>query len=462
MATILARRANALMQARTFMVLCAFLALLLPAVWVAVGSYVLRTRVVQDVGAASAAARLDFDALFGRISKTTAAFNAADARATNRISLAARMLRIEAGLAPAESLFLYDAAGHFVAATVPLLPGEEMVRRTAWFRTAEAGSRTGGLVLVGPADQPLGEGQGFVIARRLVGPGGTFAGAVGTFLSLTSIRPILGSTRLPPGSAVELRSAEGGGAVLQFSVPGAKQDGAFESRLAGMALVPAVSASASLPGGFEWHATASAFSEMTAAEARAIFWGAALLAAGPLLLLAAFGLRCRGGRRLRAEIGDPSPAARNPEPDWMWEINAEGLLVGVAGNAPRKLVEAVGRSLFDLVADDARSRDLRDAMARRVPLRDVTFGLVLAGDATGAPRRFSVSGFPVQVTGGFWGTAREVSATTGSEDGLADPQPADPVAAVQAGAVSASAPSMRPSSVLPRRCASALRCAASM
>ncbi|MGH7080656.1 MAG: PDC sensor domain-containing protein [Acetobacteraceae bacterium] len=462
MATILARRVDALLRARTFMVLCALLALLLPAAWVAVGTYVLRTRVVQEMGDAAATARLNFDGLFGRISKTTALFSAADARATNRISLAARMLRIEAGLAPAESLFLYDASGHFVAATVPLLPGEEVVRRTAWFRTVEAGSRTGGLVLFGPARQPLGEGRGFVIARRLVVPGGTFSGAVGTFLSLTSIRQILESSALPPRTAVELRSPERAGAVLQFSVPGAKHHGAFESQLAGMAPVPAVSASVALPGGFEWHATANAFSAMTAAEARAIFWGATLLAAGPLLLLAALGLTCRDGQRPPGEIEVPSPTARNPEPDWMWEINAEGLLVGVAGNAPRPLVEAVGSSLFDLVADDARSRELRDAMARRLPLRDVTLRLVLAGAATGAPRRFSVSGFPVQVTGGFWGTAREVSATTESGDGFADPQPADLVAAVQAGAVSASAPSMRPSSVLPRRFASALRCAASM
>ncbi|MGH7102661.1 MAG: PDC sensor domain-containing protein [Acetobacteraceae bacterium] len=462
MATIPARRANAPMQARTFMVLCALLALLLPAAWVAIGIYVLRTRVVQEMGAASQAARMNFDDLVGRISKTMAAFDAADARATNRISLAARMLRVEAGLAPAESLFLYDASGHFVAATVPLLPGGEVVRRAAWFRTAEAGSRTGGLVVLGPARQPLGEGQGFIVARRLAGPEGTFAGALGTFLSLASIRPLLESARLPPGSTVELRAMEGGRAMLQFSAPGAKQRGGFGPQLAGVVGVPAVSASVSLAGGFEWQATASAFSEMTAAEGGAILCGAALSATCPLVLLVALGLKRRDGRGLRGGTEDPRPAARDPEPDWMWEINAEGLLVGVAGNAPRPLVEAVGRSFFDLVADDPRSRDLRDAMTRRVPLCDVTIGVVLTGDAAGAARRFSLSGFPVQVTGGFWGTAREVSATTESGDGLADPPPARSVASVQADAESANAPSMRPSSVRPRRPASALSWTASM
>ncbi|MGH7068233.1 MAG: PDC sensor domain-containing protein [Acetobacteraceae bacterium] len=462
MATIRARRAGAPMLARAFVVVCALLALLLPAIWVAVGTYVLRTRAANQMAAASAAAQANFDQFLGRISKTMDAFRAADAHSANRVLLAARMIGLEAKLAPADNLFLYDASGRFVAATVPLLPGEDFVGRTAWFRSVAAALPVGGLILFGPAREPLGERQGFVITRPLAGPTGMFAGAVGTFLGLGSFRGLLAPAYLPPGSRVTLRAAGSRGTVLAFSVPGATPPGGLVSELTGVGQKLSVSATASLAGGLEWHATAGAFSEMTAAEGRAIVCGAALLAAGPLLLLVVLRFRRRDGSRSRAVTEDPGFTTRRPEPEWMWEINAEGLLVGVGGNAPRPLVEAVGRSFFDVVVSGLRSEDLRNAIARRTPVRDVTIGVALPGDAAGAPRQFSVAGFPVENTGGFWGTATEVCATAEGRGEQFDPRPDDTAASVQATATSANAPSVRPSSVLPRRLASVLRCAASM
>lgn len=463
MATIRARRTCAPMRARAFVVVCALLALLLPAVWVALSAYVLRIRAVNQMAAASNAVQANFDQLLGRISNTVGMFSAADARPANRVLLAARMIGLEARLAPAESLFLYDASGRFVAATVPLLPAEQFVGEAAWFRSTAAESPVGGLMLFGPAREPLGTRQGFVITRPLSGSAGIFAGAVGTFLGLEPARALLTSSHLPPGSRITLRAAEGRGTLLAFSIPGETQPGRFESELAGFGRRLAVSATASLADGLEWQATAGAFSELTAADGWAIGCGAALLAACPLLLLVVLRLRRRDGPRSPAATEDPHLTARSPEPQWMWEINAEGLLVGVGGNAPRPIVEAVGRSFFDVVAGGPRSEDLRNAIARRMPVRGVTIRVALPRDAADAPRYFSVAGFPVENTGGFWGTATEVCATAeGSGAMQALQQPGDTVAPVQAAAESANAPSIRPSSVLPRRLASALRCAASM
>ncbi len=392
-------------------------ALLLAAGWVGIELYTVRTHAAARMADAASSVRANVGDLLNRFSVTTAAFTGADTSTGDRIAVAARLLHLERDLAPAQSLFLYNAEGRFVAATLPLLPGDEDVSHHAWFGAAAGRPRFRAITLTAEATAPLGQGKGVVITRTLADYAGRFAGVIGTFLDLSTFRTLLDPAGLPPGSVVRLTREGAAAPLLAFSEGKAEPHPFLDSLLSWTGGAPTVAARLRLPGGLVWHAAANAFSEVPAAERRAVFLRSVLIATGLLPLL----WFPRGARsRPPAKMADFGPAGPTPDPDWVWEIDARGRLVGVAGNAPEPLIAAVGTNFLDLLAADPRSEDLRDAIAGRAPVHDLELAFVLPGTPPGTPRRFRLNGRAVQNTGGFWGTAGEVPDLTESAADAAD------------------------------------------
>lgn len=391
----------------------AAMALLLAAGWVTLELYTVRADTAAKAADAAATARSDVESLIDRASAAAVQMQASEASPGNGgVALTARMLHLERGLQPARSLFLYDAKGRFVAATLPLLPGEDDVSRSPWFRAAARDPQPGVMIIIAGTHAPLSDGDGVMIARTIADRAGAFAGVAGTFVSWSAFRTLLSPDSLPPGTQVAVLDGADGAPVLRFSVAGNRAATWLDTALSWAGEARNVSATVALPGGFEWHATAGALAELSAAEERVILWGAPVIAAG---LLAAFAPCRRTGSKADAQAPLARRAAPALEPDWLWELDAAGRLVGVGGNAPQPLIAAAGVNFLDLVAGDIRSSDLRDAIGRRAPLDNLELSLALPCAAGGSRRRILLNGRPVENTGGFWGTAVEVGAAPGSD-----------------------------------------------
>lgn len=389
------------------------LALLLAAGWVALEVHAVRMETAQRIAGAAVTVRSQLDELLERVSAAARRLPVADAASGNgRVALAAQMLRLERGLAPAQSLFLYHADGRFVAATLPLLPGERDVSDKPWFRAIATNPEPGALTLIAGVRAPLDGDQGVIIARTLANPSGTFSAVMGTFVGWAALRALLSPASLPPGSEVGVVHGPRGAPVLSFSVGERKTRTWLDSVLAFTGGAPTVSAVTELPGGFVWRAQAGALAGMSVAEERAIRWSAPAVAAAVLALFMA----CSAVRpKPRLTMKEAARSPRALEPDWLWELDAEGRLVGVGGNAPQRLIAAVGVNFLELVAGDPRSSGLRDAIAHHVAVRDLELVLALPGMPVGAARCILLNGRVVKNTGGYWGTAANVRAVAGQE-----------------------------------------------
>ena len=401
------------------------LAAALVAGWAALELHAARTRALARAAAVAATVEGRFAGLTNRLAAVMNDFDAADATTTNRIAVAVRMLHAEPALAPAENLFLYDARGQFVAATLPLLPNSQDVSERAWFHAAQG--RVGVLGFFQAARAPLGLGKGFVIARTLTDPEDRFAGVIGTFLPAPALEGLATPPDLVPGSTIRLTPAPEAAPMLAFSAGQAPPHPRLDAALAWIGESPQVSATALLPGGLIWRVETNVFSGTTPAETRAILWHAALVATGCILLLWLGRPRRRATRAeappagaalidpalteaapAQAAAAEPPPMPAADDMEWVWELDARGRLVGVAGNPPAPLLAAVGTNFLDLLADEPQSGGLREAIAEHEPVRGLELALVLPGSPKGRPRRFRLNGRAVTETGGFWGTASEV------------------------------------------------------
>lgn len=402
------------------------LAVALLAGWAAWEMHAASSRAVAQLQDVTATAVEQFDAFIGRFSGVAGQFGAAAVAPPSRIDIAVRMLKVEPTLAPAQSLFLYDAAGHFIAATVPLLPGDADVSGRPWFETAAAHA-AGPLLLPTPA-APLGQGAGFVISQTIRDRSGGVVGVIGTFLNAGALRGLITPPVLPPGATVSLtETGQTGSGQTGSSQTGSSQTGSgqtgpalsftvgtaaphpalLDNALEWMGEMPRIGEIAEVPAGMSLRIDADVFADITAADMRTVLEHGAALLVAILVLLWLFRPRRRGAV-VPERMSDRSLPA--PEIEWGWEIDSRGRLVGVAGNAPTPLLSAVGTNFLDLVADDARGRDLREAIAERIPIHDLELCMILPGNPHGVRRRYRVSGRFVADTGGFWGTAEEIPA----------------------------------------------------
>ncbi|MGH7122223.1 MAG: hypothetical protein ACREFP_25055 [Acetobacteraceae bacterium] len=379
------------------------LALVLVAGWAAWELHAASTRAVAHLEDVTALAVEQFDAFLGRFSGVSGQFAAAAAAPHNRIGVTVRMLKAEPLLAPAENLFLYDATGHFVAATLPLLPADADLSGRTWFEATAA--HPGVPTLIATAAAPLGQGAGFVVSQSISDPAGKVAGVIGTFLQAAALRRLITPPALPAGASVRLSQAGGGAALLHFSAGTAAPHPRLAAALEWIGGMPRIGEIADLPGGLDLRIDADVFADVTVADRRIVLEHAAALLIAIVFFLWLFRPRRRQAVTFSAREERGVPA---PELEWGWEIDSRGRLVGVAGNAPTALLSAVGTNFLDLVAGDARGSDLRAAIAERTPVRDLELSIILPGSSPAAPRRFRVSGRYVADTGGFWGTAEEV------------------------------------------------------
>jgi hypothetical protein len=376
-----------------------------------------RSRTATKLAEAAHVVSNAVQSLLDRFTAVAAHFNANDTTAANQVAVAVRMLRLDGSLRPAENLFLYDRHGRFIAATLPFSPEDSNASADGWFRDAALHPQR---VIFSPvANAPLGEGSGIVISHALLDARGAFAGAIGTFLAKRAFRALLSPPALPDGTAVRLTRASRDLPLVAFAVGDAKPHPFLDQILTWAGEQPIVFARTQLPDGAVWQAEADAFASAGPGARRTALLQAALIATGSCLLL---WLASR--RRYTALVahGRLAPTIENPgirtptlEIDWVWEIDARGRLVGVAGNAPPPLAAAVGKNFLDLLADDARAKHLRDAIAEREPVRDLELAFVLPGNPASRPRRFRLTGRAVTDTGGFWGTAGEVRGDEAAE-----------------------------------------------
>ena len=356
---------------------------------------------LQDFAATAASG---FDAFISRFTAVTGQFGGVAVAPHNRVDIAVRMLQLEPALTPAENLFLYNAAGQFIAATLPLLPDDANVSRHAWFEAAAA--QVGEPLYAATADAPLGEGPGVIVSRTIGDPAGAPAGVIGTFLAWPVLRALVTPSGLPPGSTIRLVSAHGTAPMLTFTVGVATNHPLLDKALTWIGETPSISATAHLPGGLIWNVVGPAFTGLTPTQLHTVIWHGALAALGVVILL--WLLRPR--RRPAPQQATEAPPAPVPELEWGWEIDSRGRLVGVAGNAPEPLLAAIGTNFLSLLAKDERAEHLREAIAERTPVHDLELAIILPGSPRGTPRRFRVSGRFVADTGGFWGTAEEIAA----------------------------------------------------
>jgi len=381
------------------------LVLVLAAGWAAWELEAANSRAVAHLQDVTATAVEQFDAFIGRFSAVAAQFGPATVAAHNRIAVTASMLKAEPALAPAESLFLYDAAGHFIAATVPLLPVDADVSGREWFEAAAA--HAGGSMFMSTPAAPLGQGAGFIVSRTVSDPTGGVVGVIGTFIATSALRALITPPALPPGATVSLGQAGASAPILTFTVGTAVPRPLLASALQWFGDMPRIGEIAQVPGGFDLRIDADVFADISDADGLAVLERGGALAILLVILLWLFRPRRRSAISSSPAAEGSAPA---PELEWGWEIDSRGRLVGVAGNAPTPLLSAVGSNFLDLIADDARAKDLREAIAERTAVHDLELAITLPGNPPAAPRRFRVSGRFVADTGGYWGTAEEIQA----------------------------------------------------
>ena len=378
--------------------------LVLMAGWAGLELHAARERAMAQLANLAATAANRFEAFAGRFAAVSREFGSVAAGPHIRVRLAARMLRLEPALAPAQSLFLFDVAGRFIAATLPLLPGDADVSDRGWFRAAATGV-TNGLRFSAATNGPLGQGAGVVVTRTIGNAAGAVVGVIGTFLDWPAVRALATPPGLPPGSVVRLAEVGGGAPMLAFAVGRAAPHPLLDKVIGWVGETPRVAESARLPGGLVWTVEANVFAGVTPAERRTVLLHGVAVVFGAVLL--AWLLRPRR-RRAKTAQRPADQVVPVTEIEWGWEIDSRGRLVGVAGNAPSALVAAVGTNFLDLLANDQRAEQLREAIAERVPVHDLVVAIVLPGSPSGVSRRFRVNGRFVADTGGFWGTAEEI------------------------------------------------------
>ena len=406
--------------------------LALVGAWTALELRAVRQRTVADFSNAGTVARDAIDTLLAHVGRVGGAIDAADLATPDRIALTAHLLRLDPLVSPARGLFLYDAAGRFLAATEPLSPAGGEVADRFWFQNtlAQPGLRTP--LVSPPTTDPVTDARGFLLTRAIADTAGRAAGVVGTLLRPQAMRALLVPTILTRPGTILLTRADGVSPVFRVvrpAGPASPRQKLFEHAIHRLLHIvgwsPVVQVSLPLAGGLMWQARLDFVSGMTAQERSDLLWHSGLLALGAVIL--AFLIRLPAPRReASAALGGGTPAlAPELDVEWIWEIDQRGLLVGVAGNAPESLVAAVGADFLAMAEGDGRAAVLRNALVKREAIADLDLALTLPSSAGGARRRFRLNGRPVAETGGMWGSAREIlsepEARRGSTRRMPDP-----------------------------------------
>ncbi|MGH7079450.1 MAG: cache domain-containing protein [Acetobacteraceae bacterium] len=378
------------------------LVVVLAAGWAAWEIHAADVRAATRLQNTTAAAAEQLEAFIKRVATVTGQFSAAADALHNRVGIAARMLKVEAALAPAQNIFLYDAAGHFVAATLPLMPDNADASGLGWFEATAV--QPGKPLFTAVKEAPLGLGQGFVISQAIMDPSGGVAGVIGTFIEPASLQALVTPAWLPAGATVSLAEAGARGPLLAFTVGRSLPHPLLARALGWMGLTPRSGEIAQLPEGLVLRIEADVAATITPSDRQTVLRHGSAVAIVIVLLL----WLIRPRRRRATAPPVPATTGAVPEREWGWEIDARGRLVGVAGNAPQPLLAAVGTNFLDLVTDDADGKDLREAIAERTAVQDLELGLMLPGNVSHVARRFRVNGRFVADTGGFWGTAEEI------------------------------------------------------
>ncbi len=393
-------------------------------------------KIFQDVTAARlATAAIRADHLF-------AAFHDDDLRKPDRLALTTRMLRLESEADLTQGLFLFDAAGHLVAATGLLAGDRTSIAAEPWFHQALGNAAADDAAAISDVTRdPLGESadkfrsgaRGVVLYRRLVDPSGV-KGIIGTFLGEAALRRLLTPSGRFAGLSVTL--GEGDTRIVLETEAPAPAPPPMRAALAflqrafrafGVATI--VEGKIVLPrSALTWSATEDYVAAMSAADGHrllrnavnaALGIGCAILAAflfgrrmerRHLQALAAPELRAAEERERHLAAFDPSPAV------WFWFLTRDGRVSGVGGNIPKCIEDRVYgpnglTSEQDFAKIAGHMGELPEAWERLVtavrqgtPFTDLEVDFLLG---EGRVLRLSLSGQPQYgPEGGFWGIAR--------------------------------------------------------
>jgi hypothetical protein len=401
------------------------------AAWMAAEIGVLKQVALADIKTFQdvAAARLAITAGM-RADRLFSAFRADDLRKPDRLALTTRMLRLD-GDDLANGLFLFDADGRLVAATGLLAGDRAAIAAAPWFRQALGNPAADDAAAIsGVTRDPLGDGRGVILYRRLVDPAGV-KGIIGTFLGETALRRLLAPSGRFGAMAVTLGDGDER-IMLGAEMPGAAPPAVLarlQHALHTLGLTTAVRGQAVLPrSALLWSATEDYVTAMSAADGRRLLRNAASATLGVgLAILAAFLFGRRMERRHLQALAEPERraaeererhlAAFDPSPAvWFWFLTQDGRVSGVGGNIPKCLEDRVyGPNGLTAEQDFARIAghmgELPEAWERLVtavrngtPFTDLEVDFVLG---EGRVLRLSLSGQPQSgPEGGFWGIAR--------------------------------------------------------
>ena len=362
--------------------------------------------------------------------------------AENRIGLTSQLLKALPAIAPASGLWAYSAQGRFLAASQPLLPGEESVAAAPWFRAALA-----------PAPDPAtlrayGAADGSVVLLRPIADrSGTVIAVVGTTVPAPAVASLLRPASLPATARIDLLPDAGGAALLSLppllspsaganqaptpsETPWSSHAGStLRSLMARFGTSDALTVETALaPLPLRWQVRWAFLDSIGTERAAEIMWpgfaaGAAALALAwiGLRLLFAAGLRHTGAAATNAPSGTPAEAGHGTAAaewawtdmtgaDWGWEIDHNGRLIGVTGAAPDAIAAASGGTFTSLASDANREGWARfdELIRRRADITNLDLEFAVASGNGPSRHRFRLSGWPIAATGGYWGIAREL------------------------------------------------------
>ena len=359
-----------------------------------------------------------------RVDRTLNWFRAEDFSTGERVSVTVRMLHTERFVAPAVNLMLFSTTGRLVAATLPL-PDGGGVATQPWFKAVQGAPMVQPLQISACAHDPFSGGEGVMLYRAVMDHD-TVAGYVGSFLPQAALTAMSRDDD-PTNGTLSLALLNGSQQVLGCPVAGEPMPahhhpaGFLRSGLSRVIHAwPALAARSAIrqerliqPGNLHLIASADALDTVSDEDWVALAYRATYVATSLVIIMALMGslLHNAGQSRRRRSLAPPATPAADGA-DWMWELDASGNLVGLAGNAPDHLLPPNGRSLAE-AAGPIGSADMRwDRLNAAICGKQAFEGLLIPFQLPGREGLltiFELSGQPVLASGGFWGTASLMS-----------------------------------------------------
>jgi signal transduction histidine kinase/DNA-binding response OmpR family regulator len=362
----------------------------------------------------ASAVAVAIDAPLEHFADMTEGLRAADVQTADKVALTSRLLRIQSSVPSAAAVFMVNATGQLIAASVPFSPGDTSVGDTEWFRRAMSDNALS--LTLQRVDAWLRPGPSALLTRVLRDPLGKPVGLVGAALRVEDLAKLVGRTWLGAGVSVAVGGL--GGAPILMGQEAQSRNPAPSEPIelgSGTQLMTALNRLLGVPNQLsvsvplrtvDGTVTTNVDTDLAvrshALGTRAIgILGAYLLAVWVTCLALAVSVRPSGGPSVSGETGFGV--------DWQVDLDKRGCVVATHGNAPDRLREAIGQGLLaalGLPLEDDTARDIAEALEARARL-DAIQVPIATNDAQERFHRIGINPLP---DGHFVCTGRDVTA----------------------------------------------------